>query len=418
MNSTTYQSRERCHELDALRIGAVLLLIAVHTAAIFDPFPPTAVKGQSSELLKFLAGYVHLWRLAVLFIISGAGASFALRRQSGPDFLRMRLRRIGVPLVFGTLFVVPVHLYYWCDRIYPGRYHSYLDFYSQLLTAASHGLIASKPEYLYWAHLWFLGYLLIYSVVTLPFFKYVKSERGAGVITGFRRLVQTKGAIFFLVLPLLLSELILRPSWSGFEGPNFIGDWTNVSNYFIYYVYGFLIYSDSEVRETIQSWRYRALALATVTSILFFLVPRNIALPALGYNAPWFLFLSVRLLNGWFCIVTIFAFGMRLLQRSRPVLSRANEAVYPVYVVHLPVSSMIAFYVVRWPLPVLVQFGIIVAATAVTSFLIYKTLIAPTNVTRFLFGLKLRKPAVQEGRVVEREVRPRPLYSEEGSAIN
>src|ERR1051325_2417481 len=409
MNSMMYQSRDRCLELDWLRIGAVLLLIAVHTAAIFDPFPPTAVKGQASELLKIFAGFVHLWRLAVLFIISGAGASFALRRQRGPAFLRMRLRRIGVPLVFGTLFIVPVQLYYWCDRIYPGRYVSYLDFYSQLLNAASHGLIASKPEYLYWAHLWFLGYLLIYSVITVPFFRYVKSERGAFIIAGFSRIVQMKGAIFFLVLPLLISELTLRPSWSGFEGPNFIGDWANVSAYLIYYVYGFLIYSDPRLRHIIAGWRYRALALAIVTSILFFVVPRGIALRAMGYNLPWFLFLSVRLLNGWFCIITVFAFGIRLLQRSNPALSRANEAVYPVYVVHLPLSSIIAFHVVRWPLPVLVQFAIIVAATAAASFLIYKTLIAPMNVTRFLFGLKLRKVVTEERRILEREVRQPPL---------
>ena len=409
MNSMMYQSRERCLELDWLRVGAVLLLIAVHTAAIFDPFPPTAVKGQASELLKIFAGFVHLWRLAVLFIISGAGASFALRRQRAREFLRMRLRRIGVPLVFGTLFIVPVQLYYWCDRIYPGRYISYLDFYSQLLTDASHGLIASKPEYLYWAHLWFLGYLLIYSIITVPFFRYVKSERGAGIVEAFSRIVQTKGAIFFLVVPLLISELILRPSWSGFEGPNFIGDWANVSAYLIYYVYGFMIYSDPRLRHVIAGWRYRALALASVTSILFFVVPRVIALPAMGYNLPWFLFLSVRLLNGWFCIITVFAFGIRLLQRSSAALSRANEAVYPVYVVHLPLSSIIAFHVVRWPLPVLVQFAIIVATTAAASFLIYKTLIAPMNVTRFLFGLKLRKVATEERRIQEREVRQPPL---------
>lgn len=406
MNPVVYQARDRCHELDWLRIGAVLLLIAVHTAAIFDPFPPTAIKGQPNELLKIFAGFVHLWRLAVLFIISGAGASFALRRQSGRDFMRMRLRRIAVPLVFGTLVVVPVQLYYWCDRLYPNRYHSYLEFYTQLLAAASHGLIASKPEYLYWAHLWFLGYLLIYSVITVPFLIHVKSERGAVVRAAFAGIVQRKGAIFFLVVPLWLSEMILRPTWSGFEGPNFIGDWANVSAYLIYYLYGFMIYSDQRLRRTIESWRYLALSLAIVTSILFFVVPRAVPLPAMGYNLPWILFLSVRLLNGWFCIVTVFAFGIRFLQRGSPTLSRANEAVYPVYVIHLPVSSMIAFYVVRWNVPVLLQFTMIVVATAASSFLIYKTLIEQTNVTRFLFGLKLRKAQSKERLIIA----TRPLH--------
>lgn len=417
MKPTANSARARCHELDWLRIGAVVLLIAVHTAAIFDPFPPTAIKGSPNEVLKIFAGFVHLWRLAVLFIISGAGASFALRAGSAANFMKMRLRRIGVPLIMGTLLVVPVQLYYWCDRIYPGRYHSYLEFYKQMLAAALHGKIASKPEYLYWAHLWFLGYLLIYSIVTVPLFLYLRRNRPSRVADAFARIAQTRGGIFLLALPLVISEMLLRPTWSGFDGPNFIGDWANVSAYLVYYVYGFMIYSDQRLRQTIQGWLNPALALALLTTILFFLFPRVIQLPSMGYNVPWMSFLFLRLLNGWFCIITIFAFGIRFLTHGSKMLSRANEAVYPVYVIHLPISSMIAFHVVRWSLPVLFQFTVIVVATIVVSAVIYKTVIERTNVTRFLFGLKPRRAPAREYGLASREPNEDPLYglrSDEG----
>ena len=396
MKPITQSARERCYELDWLRIGAVVLLITVHTAGIFDPFPPTAVKGNPNEALKIFAGFVHLWRLALLFIISGAGASFALRRQAGFDFMKMRLRRIGVPLIVGTLFVVPVQLYLWCSRIYPGRFNSYLEFYSQMLTAAVHGKIATKPEYLYWAHLWFLGYLLVYSLVTVPLFLYLRSESGTQLRAAFSRIAQSKGAIFLLILPLWLNELILRPIWPGFDGPNFINDWANVTSYLIYYVYGFLIYSDQRTRNAVQGWRYQALVFAVLTTILFFVVPVMFPVRAMSYNLPAMLFLSVRVLNAWFCIVTVFAFGVRFLQHGSRMLSRVNEAVYPVYVIHLPLLSIVAIYVVRLHVPVLVQFAAIVVATIVCSLLVYRIFIEQTNVTRFLFGLKLRQSASRD----------------------
>src|SRR6266403_30563 len=357
----------RRYELDWLRVGAVLLLIGVHTAAIFDPFPTTAVKGQSSELMKVFAIFVHIWRLAVLFIISGAGAAFAFGYLTPGRFIGMRFRRIVIPLIAGTLLVVPIQLYYWCNRLCPGRYSSYFQFYMSLISDALHGRIATKPEYLHWGHLWFLAYLFVSSLITLPLFLYLRGERGTILRSRFSSLIERRSGIILLALPLILSELILRPSWPGFAGPNLINDWANFSAYLIYYIYGFLIYSEERVRQAIQSWSNTALTLGVVSTVLFFLFPRFIELPAMGYNLKWMLFLVLRGFSAWFCIVTVFAFGMKLLNRNSSILSYANEAVYPVYVVHLPVSTMIAYHVVHWNIPVIAQFFVIVVSTVVCS---------------------------------------------------
>jgi hypothetical protein len=384
--------RERRYELDWLRMGAVVLLIAVHTAAIYDPFPLTAVKGPPSQMMKGFAIFVHNWRLAVLFIISGAGAYFALGYLSAGKFSKMRLQRILIPLIVGTLFIVPIQLYYWCLRLYPGRYSSYFQFWTELISNALHGRIWSKPEYLHWGHLWFLVYLFVDSIITLPLFLYLRSEKGRALTARFSSLIAKTCGIFLLGLPLILSELILRPAFPGYLGPSFIGDWANVSGYLLYYIYGFLIYSNEQLRETVQGWAKTALILCIVTTTMYFLFPVFFGPLKPGYNATWMPFLVVRGFNAWFCIITIFAFGMKLLNFNHKILPYATEAVYPVYIVHLPVMTMIAFHVVNWPVPMLLQYFFIVICTAIVSIVVYHVLIRQTSVTRFLFGLKQKKP--------------------------
>ncbi|HEY8412016.1 MAG TPA: acyltransferase, partial [Pyrinomonadaceae bacterium] len=374
---------QRRYELDWLRVYAIFLLIAIHAAAIFDPFPVTAVKGRESVVMKMFAIFVHQWRLSILFLISGAGAYFALNSLGGIGFVRMRFRRILVPLLVGTIVVVPVHLYYWVSGLYPGRYSSYFDFYTQLLNNAVHGRIWTRPEYLHWAHLWFLAYLFIISAVTAPLLVFLRKPSNRARLARLTELCHTKTGLLLLPLvPLVVTELILRPLSPGDAGPNLINDWANVAMYLIDYLYGYLIYSDDALRASVKRAAPIALALAVLTTAITYLM---------GVSFGWILFAVLRTGNAWFWIVAILGFGIRYLNYTNKILPYANEAAYPIYVIHLPILSIVAYQVVKWNAPVAVQFIAIIAGTLICAIAIYALLIRQTRITRFLFGLKPRK---------------------------
>ena len=376
-------NRQRRYELDWLRVYAIFLLIAIHAAAIFDPFPVTAVKGRESVVMKMFAIFVHQWRLSILFLISGAGAYFALNSLGGIGFVRMRFRRILVPLLVGTVVVVPVHLYYWVSGLYPGRYSSYFDFYTQLLNNAVHGRIWTRPEYLHWAHLWFLAYLFIISAVTAPLLVFLRKPNNRARLARLTELCHTKTGLLLLPLvPLVVTELILRPLSPGDAGPNLINDWANVAMYLIDYLYGYLIYSDDALRASVKRTAPIALALAVLTTAITYLM---------GVSFGWILFAVLRTGNAWFWIVAILGFGIRYLNYTNKILPYANEAAYPIYVIHLPILSIVAYQVVKWNAPVAVQFIAIIAGTLLCAIAIYALLIRQTRITRFLFGLKPRK---------------------------
>ena len=383
------KSGERCNEIDWLRVYAILLLIAIHAAAIFDPFPVTAVKGHPNWLMKVFAMFVHEWRLSVLFLVSGAGAYFALGFLGGSQFIAMRFRRIVIPLLVGTLLVVPVHLYYWVSGLYPGRYSSYFDFYTTMLKDAFlHGRIGTKPEYIHWGDLWFLAYLFVISVITAPLLIYLRRRHDGTLASELSGLFERRGGFLLPAIPLIASELLLRTRWSGYGAPNLVNDWANFTMYLIYYLYGYLIYSDERLRASVKRFGTTALFLGLITTLIFFLLAFTGLTPAAGYNFRWMLFLVLRSVNSWFWVAAILGLGMKYLSYKNKWLPYANEAAYPLYIIHLPILSIIAYHIVQWDAPVAVQFIAIISATLVCSAAIYILLIRQTTVTRYLFGLK------------------------------
>ena len=108
--------------------------------------------------------FLNQWRIPILFVISGMGTYYALGKRSRKQFSRERLRRLGFPLLIGMLLIVPPQVY--IERIAHAQFTGgYFDFWpSQAFTPV-------YPEgNLSWHHLWFLPYLLIFSLILVPIF--------------------------------------------------------------------------------------------------------------------------------------------------------------------------------------------------------------------------------------------------------
>ncbi len=46
--------------------------------------------------------------MPMLFLVAGLGARYSIRRRGAARFVRERLLRLGVPLVFGTVVLCPL----------------------------------------------------------------------------------------------------------------------------------------------------------------------------------------------------------------------------------------------------------------------------------------------------------------------
>ena len=131
---------------------------------------------------------INVWRIPLLFFVSGMGVCFAIRRRNWKQLILERTRRILLPFLFGMVFIVPVHMVIW------------QNYYNQD--------ISFMPQQ---GHLWFLKNIFIYVVVLSPIFFYFKKYEDGLLVKWIKRLFASPLG-FLLVLAVLVGEaLIMNP---------------------------------------------------------------------------------------------------------------------------------------------------------------------------------------------------------------
>lgn len=372
---------ERRYDLDWLRVFAVLLLFPFHAAAIFyngELGEFYIQNSQTSSLMDGLVLFIHQWHMPLFFLLSGAATWFAFAIRSPEQYIRERTQRLLVPFAFAIFFLIPPLVYY--HLLSNPSYHaSYLQFYPQFFNGIRP---AGNFE---WGHLWFVIYLFTFSILSLPLLLSLRQKKPDWWIR-LAALIEKPGAIFGLALPLALIEAVLRPKWIGFQ--NLYDDWANFGLYLLYFVYGYVICSDSRFERAIDRHLRAAAVLALVCMLMLFGLWQTHSVPERGYSLGYMAYQAFRGMNTWFWVITWVGVGRKYLNLNHPVLHYANEASYPFYLLHPPVLILIGFYVVQWNVGVMAKFWLICLASLLGTGLLYETLIRRYNLPRFLFGLK------------------------------
>ncbi|MCA9311713.1 MAG: acyltransferase family protein, partial [Phycisphaerales bacterium] len=97
----------RRHDLDGLRAFAMLLGIALHAALAFAPIPWLAMNRETSTLMIPFFEIIHGFRLPLFFLMSGFFSAMLLQRRGVGGFLTHRWKRIGLPLLLGSVTIIP-----------------------------------------------------------------------------------------------------------------------------------------------------------------------------------------------------------------------------------------------------------------------------------------------------------------------
>jgi peptidoglycan/LPS O-acetylase OafA/YrhL len=96
-------------------------------------------------------------------------------------------------------------------------------------------------------------------------------------------------------------------------------------------------------------------------------------------------------------VVAILGLGHRFLNVSSRLLDYAREAAYPFYILHLPINTVVGYFVIQWPVSIAVKYPVIVVVTILATFAVYEALVRRTDVTRFLFGMKPKSRRQKHG---------------------
>jgi glucan biosynthesis protein C len=380
---------ERRHELDWLRVLAVLLLIYFHSARVFD-FGDFYVKnGQLNKGLQAFVIFVDIWFMPIFFFIAGAASYFALGKRSGKQYAGERSKRLLVPFVFGTLVIAAPQVY--CVLLQqPGYNQNYLQYYRYLfttpylteVTAGSVGPAKIVAFTLEPAHLWFILYLFIFSVVCLPLFLRLRKGRGEGFKDRLASFLSKPGTIFLFAIPIFIYDVLP------------VDDDALYRLFHIYpFFLGFLFYCDARFGRVIDKYLKPALILAVSFSAAFITIYWSV-----GFESQQVLldgvFLDLLYASAtWFWLLALVGLGRKYLRFENRFLNYANEGSYPFYILHQTVIVLFAYAIFEWTWGVVPKYLLLTTISLATTVLVYE-LVRSTRPTRFLFGMKgAKRPA-------------------------
>jgi peptidoglycan/LPS O-acetylase OafA/YrhL len=379
------ENPERRYDLDWLRVLAVLLLVYFHGAAIFyrgDLGEFYVTNGQPSPTLSFLILLVHQWHMPLFFFLSGAATWFSLEARSVQQYLKERCQRLFLPFVFGTLVLVPPQVYYHQLQT-SGDYSSYFQFYPHFFNGI-------RPMGNFeWAHLWFLIYLFVFTIAALPIFLALKQAQQRLWYVNLSLKLQQSGALFYLALPLAVIEALFRPRWIGFQ--NLYDDWANVLLYFTYFIYGY-VFTSERGWNIIDRQKLVILGAAILGMSILSALWLTDSVPIRSYSPGYILYQAFRGFNTWCWVVALLSLGRSHLNFNHPILRYANEASYPIYLLHQSIIVAIGFYVVNWDIDIFYKFFIISTFGLMFTLVVYELVVRRFNFIRFCFGLKPLAP--------------------------
>ncbi len=391
MNNTTVQydqpitdNQQRRHDLDWLRLIAIVILLFFHTGMWFNEWGWHVKNNETSTTFQYWMIWSHYFRMPLLLFISGAGTYMALGKRTPKTFAGERFRRLFIPLAFGMFVIVPPQIYY--ERI--NEYTGYWDFYKSVFN-----FVPYPKGSFSWHHLWFILYLFLYSLLALPFLNFLRSEKSEKFkSTALKFLANPLGILLIPAVFILFTQILLRPYFPE-ETHDLIQDWAFFTFYFVFFAMGIICYSIPSLWNTIGNNRKYLLTAMLISLIPFYTCYfhyRQLFEIPLEERTIEIIFDVTALFVSWFTVITIIAFGQHYLNKPHPWLSKINEGLYPFYILHQTVIIAIGFYICQLDWSITAKYWTISLLTLAFCIGLYLTLIRTNKVMRFLFGLKTK----------------------------
>lgn len=371
------QTEGRVHYMDNLRALAMLAGVLFHAAFAYSPLMhpvwPAADAGQS-ELVDGGVWFLHLFRMPLFFVVAGYFAALLVARRGMAGLFRNRAARVLLPLV---LFAPPLlmsmsWLTEWAAATVTQAPPALVWIRGYI---EEHGAMPSSPG---WAHLWFLFYLLLFTVLV-----WVVSTLEFGQVGRWVASLPTPVLMFGMPLLLAPALALVSTPWPAPEF--FLPSLWALMFFGLYFACGYQLFHDDSLLERFRPWAPWLLAGAVAAyALLFWLTDGFSAAQPEGLRRVVSVVLEACA-GFWMTLWCLLA-GKRWLDTANATLRWLADGSYWVYLVHLPVLLAIQYALLDVPMHWTAKFAISVAATLLVSFASYQWLVRHTVLGRLLNG--------------------------------
>lgn len=352
----------RHYGLDWLRIAAFALLIFYHIAMVFAPWDWVVKSTHTYPALVAPMAALTPWRLPLLFAVSGY-ASRKLFDKSGDAaaFARSRTARLGIPLAFGMLLLVPPEM--WVRVSEHGYPFGVGHFWATDNWRFGTFYTIPFPS---WEHLWFVVYLWTYTMLLAALVGWGgtdRLQRGMDWLSGGARLIW---APIGVLVALKLALLFTVPERQGL-----FSDWGGHAVYVPVFLFGFALGGSARLWPAVHRARHLAAVIASVAGGLVI----TVELEYQAHHVPPHLVMAIdraaRLAMAWSMILLLLHVAETYWNRDHRWRATLAEAVFPFYLIHHPVIVVLAWETLPLGLGPWAEFGLLFAGTATACVSFY-----------------------------------------------
>ncbi len=382
------QNTGRLYFLDNLKIFLIVLVIFHHTGQAYGPTGGFwQYKSSLHESVIWLGRFFGVnaaFFMGLFFLISGYFFPGSYERKGGKEFIKDKLLRFGIPLLFALLIMQPLEMFFYYINYSGNHPLSFSDYYFKIFFG-----IGGMPEWfkpsigfpeMNFGHLWFVEHLLVYSILYFLLRSLLRES--------FTLKFKTNPLIMITVITLLIIiiTVIVRiwypiDRWTGLLG--FIqSEPAHLPQYFLMFTTGIIAYRNDWITKISEN---SGRVFLTIGLLLSSIVWVSLMLPDSLIRIiwkSWPVYESILAVTVSWGLITFFR---KRFNFTNKFLDNIASATYAVYIFHFPVVLFFQYSLDKVQIGgALGKFMIVATLSVITTFFISWTIKKIPGISRIL----------------------------------
>jgi len=399
MRNTPHKT-ERLHALDSLRAIMMILGVVLHSVLTYIGGEPYAAWKIRDPLyfntnLEWLSSWIHVFRMPIFMVVAGFFAALLFYERGELRMIKNRMNRITFPfLVFVVILFVPVAAgMNWTDAVFASHPDALNEALSPFTSLAA--LLPTRTM-----HLWFLYYLIMFSLVSFALgllFKQLPTVSGF-VHRGFEAIFKRPILRLVVFTSITVGILLFIDRYWVSTSTGFIPDFNTFLFYFFFYLFGWVLFKSKSLLSSFKKndWLFTITGLALFS--WYFFTDRS--------EMELWMIMSIRSLCCWLFIFGMTGLFIRYGSNHSAVMRYVSDSSYWVYLIHLPLTIIIPGLIADWNLPGTIKFLFVMSATALICFATYHFFVRSTLIGKFLNGRKYSRKLSEIKHIEEPKMQP------------
>ncbi|MEH7883983.1 acyltransferase family protein [Bacillus sp. JJ1609] len=375
--------KERLFFLDNLKIFLTILVVVHHVGQPYG--------GSNGFWYYNSEDYFNLGRffsvnagffMSLFFLISAYFLPASFRKKGTKTFLKDRFIRLGVPLLFGFLVIMPVLMYFYYINFRQYGNITFLDYFFSIYLGFGEmpdGWTGPVFPDMQFGHLWFIEHLLIYALLYVLFSRLLKGRISFSFLEDLNNIKLFLITVIVSIITFAVRIKYPIDHWEGLLGIIQV-EYAHLPQYASFFILGTLAFKykwwDKMTVRLGGPWLAVGVVLAAAryrTNI----VPYSQG----GFN-------SINLVYSFFETFLCFGLGFGLIFLFKMALNKTSSFMriladnsFAVYIFHLPMAVLMQYLFTSIDLAPFMKFIVVSIVTIIATFL-FSILIRRFNVVR------------------------------------